>query len=149
MSIKNKSILQIDKENQLDRQRKYLFCYIWSKLKPTLPNASEYGELRNRPLLLAHTIYVFRYWLMQKTLRTEQDLRQFHCLVTAEQTMELLSWLADSGAFPEELKAVSPTCYIKNKPIVSIQTQHDVMNDVRIELECWYKFLENKKKGVE
>ena len=137
-----KSVLQQDRETQLDRQRRYLFCYTWAELKSTfLP--SKFGVDRDRTLLMFQTVYVFQYRLTQKACYSAQYLRKFHHFVTIEQLEKVLSWFSYTSPFPEALKAISPTHHIGCKAGVSIEWQQDAAKNVRTELARCYQFTAN------
>lgn len=135
-----KSILQMDRENQLDRERRYLFCCIWVELKTTF-TPSKFGENADRSLLMLQTVYVFRCWLTQKGGCSAQYLRNFHYLVTAKQVEEVLSWFSHVSPFPEALKAIPPTHRAGYEAEVSIKWQQDAAKNVHAELARHYQFI--------
>ena len=68
-----KSILQLDRETQLDRQRRLLFCWCYTEAAKTF-QPSEYGYRHDRFQMLYETLRIFLF-------RTVKVYYSHHCYI--------------------------------------------------------------------
>ena len=95
-----KSILQMDRENQLDRERRYMFCCCFIETLRTF-QPSKFGIERDKNIILCETI---AYFLYQCT-----GLRYAGWFyVPQDQFQAVLDWLCYLRPLPEELLTKKP-----------------------------------------
>ena len=91
-----KSILQLDRETQLDRQRRLLFCWCYTEAAKTF-QPSEYGYRHDRFQMLYETLRIFLF-------RTVKVYYSHHCYIPNAVAVQTFLWFAHGGKFPAELR---------------------------------------------
>lgn len=90
-----KSILQMDRENQLDRERRYMFCCCFIKTLQTF-HPSKFGIEHDKNIILCETVAFFLYKCT--------GLRYAGWFyVPEDQFQAVLDWLCYLRPLPEEL----------------------------------------------
>ncbi len=129
-----KSILQLDRETQLDRQRRLLFCwcYAWTCEENTTD---------------------FQQWDTHISRIIEQTVKKFvecstsksccSCEVSPDLRLAVLSWAIHAEELPEQLKAVSPAHFLGREMYLSHCTQRNAIMHARQELMRHYRFRAN------
>lgn len=129
-----KSILQLDRETQLDRQRRLLFCwcYAWACEENTAN---------------------FQWWSTYISHIVEQTVKKFvqcstsklaaPCEVSLDLRLAVLSWAIHAEELPEQLKTVPPTHFLGREMYLSHCEQQNAIMHARQELVRHYRFRAN------
>lgn len=129
-----KSILQIDRETQLDRQRRYLFC--WCYQLACEKNTAKYSNWNMYiSQTLDDTVKRFVSRCTSKLAATQEVPIQMHLAV--------LLWAAHAGKFPEELKIVPPTHFIQEDDFLSCCVQRNAIFHAQQEVMQHCRFRAN------
>lgn len=95
-----KSILQMDREHQLDRERRYMFCCCFIETCRTF-QPSKFGIERDKNIILCETVTFFLY-----KCTGLRYARWFY--VPEDQFQAVLDWLCYLRPLPEELLTKKP-----------------------------------------
>lgn len=128
-----KSILQLDRETQLDRQRRLLFCWCYTEAAKTF-QPSEYGYRHDRFQMLYETLRIFLF-------RTVKVYYSHHCYIPNAVAVQTFLWFAHGGKFPAELRGFDQPP--KVCVCVPISVQYRVAQQTREEILCYYRFRAN------
>lgn len=122
------SILEIDREMHLDRQRRYFFCYCFAEERKNF-RESEFGEWRDNVILIENTIRRF--------LNAATDKFYWHWFnVPFELPLEVLEWITYVKPYPEKFKKE----LFSRKNYISDSLQLEAMQNARKRLEKIYRF---------
>ena len=128
-----KSILQLDRETQLDRQRRLLFCWCYTEAAKTF-QPSEYGYRHDRFQMLYETLRIFLF-------RTVKVYYSHHCYIPNAVAVQAFLWFGHGGKFPAELRGFDQPP--KVCACVPISVQYRVAQQTREEILCYYRFRAN------
>lgn len=143
-----KSILQLDRETQLDRQRRLLFCWCYTEIErlSTQPwrsrNWGAYSEIRQ-------TVSLFVARLTQKLWYPAADMVWFSQYVPEWLYTAVLLWFTHAKDFPDGMALREPErkaseCEEPEEKIyLSAEMQQNISQKVRGELLQYYRFRAN------
>lgn len=122
------SILEIDREMQLDRQRRYFFCCCFAEVRKDFQK-SEYGEWRDNMIITDNTIRRF--------LNAATDEIYWHWFnVPHELSLDVLEWITYVKPYPEKFKKK----LFSRRNYISNSLQLAAVQSARKRLEYIYRF---------
>ena len=128
-----KSILQMDRENQLDRERRLLFCWCYTEAAKTF-QPSEFGYRHDRFQMLYETLRIF-------LSRTVKVYYSHHCYIPNAVAVQTFLWFAYGGKLPAELRGFDQPPKVCT--YVPISVQYRVAQQTREEILHYYRFRAN------
>lgn len=129
-----KSILQLDRETQLDRQRRFLFC--WCYQLACEKNTAKYS---NWDMYISRTLdYTVECFVSRCTSRCAAIRK-----VPIQMYLAVLLWAVHAGEFPEELKIVPPTHFIQEDDFLSCCVQQNAIICAQQEVMRLFRFRAN------
>lgn len=145
-----KSILQLDRETQLDRQRRLLFCWCYARIE--WHSAQTW---RSRYLyaysMINQTVSLFVARLTQKLWYPAADMVWFSQQVPQWLYIAVLLWFTHAEDFPDGMALREPErtapeyeeCEENEKIYLSAEMQQNIAQKVREELLRQYRFRAN------
>ena len=145
-----KSILQLDRENQLDRQRRLLFCWCYARIEWHSAQTwrSRYWDAYS---MIKLTVSLFVARLTQKRYYPAADMVWFSQYVPQWLYIAVLLWFTHAEDFPDGMALREPECTApeyegceeNEKIYLSAEMQQSIAQKVREELLRQYRFQAN------